>query len=159
MIEEPGRVVAVEASAVWVETRRSSSCASCSARGSCGEGLLERIGVQQRHPVVLADTDLRLQVGDSVIIGIPEDLLLSSSLQIYLLPLLGLLAGSLLLNEMNLGEPAVIIGGLTGMSLVWWQVRRHLRRHESDSHTRPRVLRAGPPLHGQLAEEVQTPVE
>ncbi len=154
MIEEPGRVAAIETGAVWVETRRSSSCNSCSAAAGCGEGVLERLGVQQRHAQVLAATDLQLRVGDPVVIGIPEELLLSSSLQLYLLPLLGLFAGALLLSEMNIGELATICGGLTGMLLVWLAVRRRARQRESDPAFRPRVLRAGIALQGLSAEDI-----
>ena len=42
MLLERGRVVAIEADAVWVETIRRSTCAGCSARSGCGHGVLAR---------------------------------------------------------------------------------------------------------------------
>ena len=116
MIEESGRVVALEDGAVWVETRRSSTCSACSANAGCGQGLLDRLGVGQRRARVRALTDLRLAVGDGVTIGIREEQLLRSSLQVYLLPLLGLFAAALLAERWALGEPVVILAALGGFS-------------------------------------------
>ena len=146
MIEEPGRVVAVEPAAVWVETLRQSSCSACSASAGCGEGVLEKLGISQRHARVRVLTDLQLQVGDAVVIGIPEELLLSSSIQVYLLPLLGLLAAAVSLKSFGFSEPFQIIGGLLCMSLTWLLVRMAARRREADPACQPRVLRASLPV-------------
>ena len=64
MIEEQARVVALEAGAVWVETRRQSTCGGCSANAGCGQGLMDKIGVRASHGHVRALCDLQLQVGD-----------------------------------------------------------------------------------------------
>lgn len=144
MIEESGRVVALEDGAVWVETRRSSTCSACSANAGCGQGLLDRLGVGQRRARVRALTDLRLAVGDGVTIGIREEQLLRSSLQVYLLPLLGLFAAALLAERWALGEPVVILAALGGFFAVWWLVRRHNRGRSDDPVLQPVVLRASP---------------
>ena len=70
MIEEQGRVVALEPGAVWVETRRKSTCSGCSARNGCGQGLMDQLGVRERRDLVRAVSDLHLQVGDSVVVTI-----------------------------------------------------------------------------------------
>lgn len=76
MIEEQGRVVATEPGAVWVETVRRSTCSSCSANAGCGQGLMQRLGVGAGRARVRALSDLSLRVGDAVVLGIHEDLLL-----------------------------------------------------------------------------------
>ena len=89
MIEEQGRVVALEAGAVWVQTIRQSTCQSCSAKAGCGQGLMQRLGVGQQHGYVRCLTDdASLQVDDDVVIGVPEDAVVKSSMLVYLLPLL-----------------------------------------------------------------------
>jgi len=40
---ETGRVVAVEADAVWIEADRSSACGRCAARAGCGQGALSKL--------------------------------------------------------------------------------------------------------------------
>lgn len=142
MIEEPGRVVAVEEGAVWVETLRRSTCSACSANAGCGQGLMEKLGVGQRRALVRALTDLQLAVDDGVVIGIREDRLVSSALRVYLLPLLGLFAGAMLAQWLALAESFVILAAFGGFFAVWWQVRRHSRQGEDDPASQPVVLRA-----------------
>lgn len=84
MIEEQGRVVATEPGAVWVETVRRSTCSSCSANAGCGQGLMQRLGVGAGRAQVRALSDLSLRVGDAVVLGIHEDLLLRASVLFYL---------------------------------------------------------------------------
>lgn len=142
MLEEPGRVVAVEDGAVWVETLRRSTCSACSANAGCGQGLMEKLGVGQKRGYVRALTDLRLAVGDGVVIGIREELLVQSSLRVYLLPLLGLFAGAMLAQWLALAESFVILAALGGFFAIWWLVRRHSRQGVDDPARQPVVLRA-----------------
>ncbi|SDS68078.1 SoxR reducing system RseC family protein [Pseudomonas oryzae] len=142
MLEEQGRVVAVEEGAVWVETLRRSTCNACSASAGCGQGLMEKLGVGERRGYVRALTDLHLAVGDGVTIGIREELMLGSALRVYLLPLLGLFAAAMLAQWLALAESFVILAALGGFVVVWGLVRRHSRRHETDPACQPVVLRA-----------------
>src|SRR3990167_5037116 len=69
MIEEQGRVVAIEAGGGWGGTLRKSTCSSCSVKAGCGQGLLDQLGASGRRGYVRALSDLRLEVGDAVVIG------------------------------------------------------------------------------------------
>lgn len=142
MIEEQGRVVAVESGAVWVETLRKSTCSSCSANTGCGQGLLDKLGVSGRRGHVRALSDLQLRIGDAVVIGVREDLLVRGSLLVYLVPLLGLFAAALLANQLALGEPLVILCGFLGMLVAWCGVRWHSLRTAHDPALQPVVVRA-----------------
>ncbi len=142
MIEEQGRVVAVEAGAVWVETLRKSTCSSCSANAGCGQGLLERLGVGGRRGHVRALSDLQLKVGDQVVIGVREELLVRGSLLVYLLPLLGLFAAALLAEQWGLSEPQVILCALLGLLASGFGVRWRSMRTADDPALQPVVVRA-----------------
>ncbi|SFT48004.1 SoxR reducing system RseC family protein [Pseudomonas marincola] len=142
MIEETGRVIAVESGAVWVETLRKSTCSSCSAQAGCGQGLMDKLGVDSRRGLVRALSDLQLNVGDSVVIGVREDLLVRGSLLVYLIPLLGLFAAALLAYAMSLSESLVILSGLFGLVASWFGVRWRSRRVSDDPALQPVVLRA-----------------
>ncbi|WP_443190295.1 SoxR reducing system RseC family protein [Pseudomonas indica] len=142
MIEEQGRVIAVEPGAVWVETLRKSTCTACSASAGCGQGIMEKLGVGARRGYVRALSDLQLDVGDPVVIGIREELLLRGSILVYLLPLLGLFLAAILAERLALGEPLVIFSGLGGFALTWFGVRWHSRRAADDPALQPVVLRA-----------------
>ncbi len=142
MIEERGRVVGLESGAVWVQTQPQGTCSGCAARSGCGQGLMDGLGLSGRRGLTRAVTDLHLQVGDSVVIGISESALLRSTLLVYLLPLLLLLVGALLAQAMGLGEPFVILGGLAGFACAWLWVRRQGRRLAASADMQPVVLRA-----------------
>lgn len=142
MIEEQGRVVALEAGAVWVETLRKSTCSSCSANAGCGQGLMDKLGVGRDRGLVRALCDLQLQVGDPVVIGVREDLLVQGSLLVYLLPLLCLFVAASLAQGLGLAEPLVILCGLAGLGSGWLIVRWLSRRTADDPALQPVVLRA-----------------
>lgn len=141
MIEEQGRVVALEPGAVWVETLRKSTCSNCSANATCGQGLMERLGIGRQRGYVRALSQKQLAIGDSVIIGVREDLLVRSSLLVYLLPLLGLFAAALLADGLGLSEPLVILAGLSGLFASWLIVRWRAARVAENPSLQPVVLR------------------
>ncbi|MFP6848698.1 MAG: SoxR reducing system RseC family protein [Pseudomonas sp.] len=142
MIEEQGRVVAVEAGAVWVETLRKSTCSSCSVKAGCGQGLLDQLGAGGRRGYVRALSDLHLSVGDAVVIGVREELLVRGSLLVYLLPLLGLFAGAIAAEQLALSEPWVILSALSGFVVACAGVRWRSRQTATDPFLQPVVLRA-----------------
>lgn len=142
MIEEQGRVVAVEPGAVWVETLRKSTCSSCSVKAGCGQGLLEQLGASGRRGYVRALSDLQLNAGDTVIIGVREDLLVRGSLLVYLLPLFGLFAAAVLAEQIGLSEPWVILSALFGFLFACCAVRWRSRVTAGDPALQPVVLRA-----------------
>lgn len=142
MIEEQGRVIALESGAVWVETLRRSTCSGCAAKSGCGQGLMDRLGVRERRGTIRALSDLQLQVGDSVVVGIREDVLLRGAVLVYLLPLLMLFAAALLATQLALAEPYVIGAGLSGFLAAWLIVRKRSRQTASDPGLQPVVLRA-----------------
>ncbi|MCG8909961.1 MULTISPECIES: SoxR reducing system RseC family protein [Pseudomonas] len=152
MIHERGRVVAIDAGAVQIETLRRSTCSGCSASAACGHGLLGRLGAFRRlDPVRVPAGDLAssgLKPGDVILLGMDEDLLLKSALLFHLAPLIGLFALALLAARLDLGEPLIIVAGLAGFLLAWLLVRRYSRCHSDDPAMQPLVLRAlvgGPP--------------
>lgn len=142
MIEEQGRVVAIERNAVWVETLRKSTCSSCSVKAGCGQGVFEQLGVKERRGLVRALCDLHLNVGDSVVIGVREDLLVRGSLLVYLLPLLGLFAAGVTADQLGLAEPWVVLSAFLGFALACVGVRWRSRNVAADPSLQPVVLRA-----------------
>lgn len=142
MIEEQGRIVAVEPGAVWVETLRKSTCSSCSVKAGCGQSLLNQLGASGRRGFVRALSNLQLDVGDMVIIGVREDLLVRGSLLVYLPPLLGLFAAAVSAEQVGLSEPWVILSALFGFLLACCAVRWRSRITAGDPALQPVVLRA-----------------
>ena len=146
MIEENAQVVRIQGDEVWVETQRSSSCASCSAEKGCGTATLSRV-LGKRRNVVRVLTTIPLRVGDRVVIGIREQALVRGSLAVYAVPILLLLLGALV-GELGAeqfiwenAELASVTLGISGLlaGLVW--LRRFTRGIQNDPNFQPLVLR------------------
>lgn len=148
MIEERGRVVAIEADAVWVETIRRSGCHGCAAKPGCGTGLLEDYWASaSRIRVALGGRDPgRISLDDSAVIGIAENTLAGGALLVYLLPLLSLVLAALA-GERLAGEAGAIVGAVLGLTAGAVLVRRHSRRHAADPAFAPQLLRIEPAPH------------
>lgn len=142
MIEESGRVVAVEEGAVWVETIKQAGCSSCSARAGCGHHVLDAAQSGARARVRALASGHGLRVDDQVVLGIPEGLLLRGAVLVYLVPLLLLFAGALAGSRLTWGEGDLSAAlGVTGLLAGFLVNRWHSRRHQRDSEHHPRVLR------------------
>lgn len=144
MIEEQGRVVAIEHGAVWIEVLGKTACSGCTASVGCGQRLLEGLGAGRQCKRIRALSVMPLKVGDSVVVGIREDFLLRSTLAVYLLPLLGLFISAIVAQWFGFGEPLVIFAAFLGFASVWAVVRSASRRQMRDPALQPVVLRALP---------------
>lgn len=142
MIEETGRVVALAPGAVWVETERSSTCSGCSVRSGCGQGLVERLGIRERRGLILVLCDLRLSVGDTVVVGIRESVLLQGAVLVYLFPLIMLFIFAVVASQLSAPEPYVMLAGLGGFLVAWLLVRKRSQQTSIDPALQPVVLRA-----------------
>lgn len=135
MLTETGKVVAVEPGAVWVETRRSSTCGNCELRGGCGHSLLARLG---RRPMLVRAVLSPGQpsnptLHDEVRIGIPERGFLRGAFLLYLWPLLSTVFAAVLASyalvtpqlsqaQADLRVTLAALAGLgLGLLLVRWR--------------------------------------
>ncbi len=157
MIEECGRVVAMQADAVWVTTLTRSGCGRCDQPGGCGQTSVFQLFGRREHRVLarLAD-DMQpgLQAGDGVVIAMPEGRVMRASLVMYLCPLLGLLAGAVLGQSLpGGGETASIFAGLAGLAAGFGLARFWSQRYLNQADWLPVVVRRLP-----SAPEVVHPV-
>lgn len=142
MIEERAVVAEAGAGYAWVDIQRRSACGSCQASGGCGSAMLAKAwGVRATR--ARARSNLSLQPGDEVIVGLAEGALLRGALLAYLLPLALLLAGALLGGAAfaGAGEEPVILSGALGLGLGFWAMRVMSRRFDQDARFQPVVLR------------------
>ncbi len=120
LIREYGTVAEVTLGGVWVHTLRQSGCQSCSSQGNCGVSVLSGV-LNRRHHRVWAATDVPLSVGDQVQLVLPARALVQASLLMYLLPLLGLMLGAVLGQQLFSSDGASILGAVLGLlaPLIW----------------------------------------
>lgn len=139
MIEERGRVVAIEKDAVWVETVRVTACQSCAASKGCGHAVIDKNKAGSRARV-RAINALPLTIDQSVVLGLPEGALLKGAAVVYLMPLVLLFIGALLGDMTSPNGSA--IGGVIGLLFGFLLNRWYSQQHKQDPELQPRVLRA-----------------
>ncbi|SHE82713.1 positive regulator of sigma(E), RseC/MucC [Microbulbifer donghaiensis] len=147
MVEERGRVVAIEQGAIWVETIQRSGCHGCSAKSGCGTGLLgDYLSGATRIRVALNSWDPdNISLNDTAVIGIAENALASSALLVYLLPLVSLVLAALAGDRLA-GETGAIVGALAGLIAGALFVRWFSRRHVANPSYTPLLLRIEPSI-------------
>lgn len=138
MIEASTTVIKVQGQTVWLAGSQDSGCGSCGQKAGCSATAFESLFGKK---IVEADSPIRLQMGDRVLIEIDENMLLRGALLLYLLPLLGLfasvvLADSLLPETLAYRDLWLTGSALLGMflSLKWVSRYKH-------GTTRPVVVR------------------
>lgn len=144
MIMETGRVISVESGGMWVETIQRSVCGSCQSQKGCGQRLLATFGASASRLWVLLDgrNTKHYFVGDEVRIGIPEDVVATSALLIYMVPLITFLAATVLAHQQNLSDGVSVFWALVGLILGGLAVRWHSYRIRFDNRVQPVLLEA-----------------
>lgn len=127
MVEESARVVRIEGDIVWVEAIRQSACGQCAAQKGCGHSMLAKLGQKRIEVAVQANGHL-LALHDDVLIGVPDNVVLNSSLLLYGLPLFLMLCIAGLADQAGLGEGMTALAALVGMLGGFWMVSRYAQR-------------------------------
>lgn len=145
MIEEEAIVIAREGEFAWVEAQRGSTCGACSLNKGCGTSALARM-LGNRAARTRALNSAAAEVGDRVVVGLDEGVLLQGSLALYLVPLVSMVGfaifGEFLASQWLIsGEAWTIALGLVGLAAGGLWVRGFTRRVSRDPRYQPVVLR------------------
>ena len=139
MITETGKVVALKGDRVWVQTIRASACQSCAARNGCGQKVLAAATGGRANQILVTNT-INARVGDEVTIGIDEQALLGASLVVYAIPLILMVAASILGHHLSAGQDlAAMLSAAGGLALGFLVVRKLQRPGIMDYE--PRLVR------------------
>lgn len=149
MLTEEARVIGVEPDGLWVETRKKSTCAQCSAKYGCGQKLLADYASTDMTCIkaFFADrTPNRLWLnGETVEIGIEEHALLLGTLVSYLVPLLSMLACCVVAAQFSSADWIVALSAMLGLALGALFARWHSARNQGNDLYNAVVL--GIPKH------------
>ena len=128
MIEQQGRVVAVDQGMAEVRLGGTVGCARCDAGKGCGAGVFGRL-LKRRPVTIRLDNTVDAGQGQPVMVGIPETLFLRLAARLYLYPLLAGIGGAAVGYHVstlgNLGPVAAdlitLVSGLTsGIAVLKW---------------------------------------
>ena len=141
MIEEAGRVIAVEGDQAWVRTIQVSTCQSCAARKGCGHGLMNSLG-EGRATQVRVPNVLGVSVGDDVVLGVPETALLGASALMYLVPLLTMILAAVATRQwFTTADGWIALAGLVGLAAGFVLVGQVWAPRAQGLDFQPRLLR------------------
>ena len=141
MILETGTVVAIESDSLWVETIQKSACDACVAEKGCGQKFLSKLAGKTTSIRVLLNGQSRkdFSLGQTVTIGIPEDVIVLASLLVYLMPIVGAVAGAALIGSSGTDLQAMV-GAVAGLLAGAWLVRMHSTRSRNDLRYNPVLI-------------------
>jgi sigma-E factor negative regulatory protein RseC len=139
MVEESGIVLSVSDGFAEVETVRTSSCTACQAKSACGHHAIAKVSSSNRMRMMVRDT-FTSQVGQEVVVGIPEDTLLKASIWMYLVPLLGLVLGAVLPSLVSDESVFAAIGSILGLATGLYFARKVSLAHVNDPDFQPKIL-------------------
>jgi len=116
MIREQARIVAIEAGRMRL-VPLVSGCGSCGKSSDCGTAKLAKLLPSASRELELPAAPAH-RVGDVLELGLPEAALLLAALLAYLPPLLGLVAGALLISPAGaaLQPLGALLGTVAGFS-------------------------------------------
>lgn len=146
MIEEQARVVKTAQGKVLVETQRSSTCGQCSAKNGCGTHVLQKVLGKKRN-YIYVNSNLPVEVGDIVIIGLHESALVRGSLAVYLLPIIGFvifgLGGELLGPQLSFinTDHLSVFAAFVGLALAGVWIRFYSGTLINNPNYQPNLLR------------------
>ena len=124
MIKEWATVVSWQNGQALVSCDVKASCSSCASRAGCGSRVLNKLGPQTTHTIVVP-CDEPLVPGQKVELGIAEGSLLSSALLVYMSPLVGLFFASDVAALCG-----AILGGIGGFLIARGYSRKFAARAE-----------------------------
>ena len=145
MLQETGKVVAVDDDGLWLETLKTSVCGQCAAKAGCGQQLLAKASASnmtfikalfsEGHKGLLhSESGKDWHVGDMAVIEIDENVLVKATLLAYLLPLVTMLLVAGFFDFIYGGDVVVacaaVVGLLLGGCVVHWLARSRSNQHD-----------------------------
>ena len=142
MIEEQAVVIKASKEHVTLEVVRTKPCGLCGQVRGCGNSIWGKIFSHQSGHIETRN-DLNAKLGDIVILGIDERLMLKSSLMLYGVPLLLMFLGMLLANSFakEMVELYTLIGAVTGLVLGIVMIKRFINEKMQMFYNEAQLIR------------------
>lgn len=139
MVKEEGVVTASHNGLVEVEVVRTSSCQACQAKAACGHHAIAKV-TASNNVNLLAQDDLSCEVGEKVIVGVPESTLLTASFFMYLAPLLSLIFATVIAETLFNQPTITAFSTFSGLAFGLFIARRVSNKQQGNANFQPRVL-------------------
>lgn len=125
MIEEYAVVTKRFDDHAMLEIERRTACGLCGQKRGCGNATWGRLLGHDSHEFP-AENAINANVGDSVVVGIDERVVLGSAFYLYVVPLLTMLAATVLADVVFHNQLYVLLAAAAGLLLGFAWVKGHL---------------------------------
>lgn len=146
MIEEIATVIAIQGNKITVKSTIKSTCHTCHQQEECGSGQIAKAIPHKALTTELENHNPHLRVGDEVVIGLSEKSLMSSALQVYLLPLMGLIICAsigqfLVVEKLFMHELMALVLALVGGVFGFLIAKKRQQDLSVQANLQPKLLR------------------
>ncbi|WNC71476.1 SoxR reducing system RseC family protein [Thalassotalea psychrophila] len=146
MIEETATVVAVDGNQVTVKSTIKSTCHSCNQQDDCGSGQIAKAIPHKALTTRFENSTTQLKVGDEVVIGLSERSIISSALQVYMLPLFTLILFAaigqfILVEQQQMHEFFALVLAILGGYLGHLFAKFLQAKQQTQYNLQPKLLR------------------
>ena len=141
MVEQEAKVIKVEGDQLFLQAETQSSCNACEVKSGCGTSVLSKwVGRKFTH--FQAKNTVNARAGDQVVVGLSESALVSGSLVIYFLPLLGMFIFALMADILlQASDLMVAVSAFVGFAVALLICRNALSKDRLKDQLSPVVLR------------------
>ncbi len=102
MLEETVQISKAEKDFIWIKVEAGNSCKQCASSG-CQTKVISPLFAGKSSYLQL-NNYLACKVGDKVVIGIPDSLLVRSAMTVYLLPLIMMIIFTVFANKTGFSD-------------------------------------------------------
>lgn len=125
MIEEYAVITRQMDGHVMLEIERRTACGLCGQKRGCGNATWGKLLGHHSHEFP-AENSINAEVGDSVVVGIDEQMVLRSVFYLYVVPLVTMLLATVLADTLFDNEFYVILSAALGLLLGFAWVKGHM---------------------------------
>lgn len=116
MIEETATIIDATDDYIWVEAKARSACSTCGSQSRCSTSSLSKLfGIRQQH-IRLPNT-FGSHIGEQVIIGVEDQVMVTASLAAYILPVVLMIAAAITADSYGLSDQQAAASALAGLLL------------------------------------------
>lgn len=116
LIEGYARIVAADATTVWLEPEKGSGCGSCASAKGCASLTWMKLGPADAKRFALAN-DFNGRIGDLVVVGVEQSSLVRASATAYALPLLTALGFGITAQARGAGDGLCFLATIAGLAV------------------------------------------
>ncbi|TXT26770.1 MAG: positive regulator of sigma E activity [Gallionellaceae bacterium] len=145
MVEGIAQVVKIEGEAAWLIPEQGSSCGSCASATACGSKGGGTAASRLEGRRFRIDNHTNLSVGDRIVFGVRENVLLKASFTAYAIPLAVMLLSGALAQWQYGSDLATMAATVAGLAIGLGVARAVAGRLQSRGDLAPLFLRRARP--------------